>query len=258
MYTTIIHPIRLAFNLSINEYCVLDSIHMLCNNQKYGGWCIASKERIGKELSLSRQSVQTILKTLESKGLIERNETGAVRSLDEWNEVIANKEDHYMGFDGKVSKILSGPQKDKKTVCKESLQCVKKVDRGVKKVDTDCKESLHNNNNYNNNDNISTKVDREPAVSTRYGKENINKILIALRESVGIEAFADSRIERNIGKHVVSLLEKIGKEEFRRRLEYVLGDDFRRKNCNRIKYLYGELKSVPTKNIKPKVLIIKT
>ncbi len=100
---------------------------------------------------------------------------------------------------------------------------------------------------------ISSKEDTAKA-EIQYGKKEINEILDALKEHIGIEAFSDSSIERNIGKHIHNLYKKIGKEEFRRRLGYVLGDDFRRKNCNSIKYLYGQLKSVPVKNIKPHII----
>jgi len=50
-------------------------------------------------------------------------------------------------------------------------------------------------------------------------------------------------MQRNFGKHINSLLKKIGKEEFRQRLEIILKDSFKQKNCNSLKYLYGEMKS---------------
>ena len=96
---------------------------------------------------------------------------------------------------------------------------------------------------------------KEDKATPRKENKEITEMLMALKGTIGIDAFADSRIERNIGIHIVNLYQKIGREEFKRRLDYVLGDSFRRKNCNRIKYLYGELKSVP-KNIKPHCLTI--
>lgn len=86
-------------------------------------------------------------------------------------------------------------------------------------------------------------VSRRPP--SQYGNAEISKMLLALKKAIGIEAFADSVNERNIGRHLVNLCEKIGGEEFKRRLGYVLNDDFRRKNCNRIRYLYAEVKSAP-------------
>lgn len=78
--------------------------------------------------------------------------------------------------------------------------------------------------------------------------KDITLVLQFLKKVIGISAFADSANERNIGKHMVGLIKNIGKDEFIYRLEKILDDDFKRKNCNRIKYLYGELKAF----IKPK------
>lgn len=108
MYTTIIHPIRKAFNLSLHEYCVLDSVYLLSHNNKFGNWCIMSKKNIAEELDLSERTVFVILKTLIKKELIERSEKGYVRTTDMWNEVIANKHDWYIAFNGKESQFVSG------------------------------------------------------------------------------------------------------------------------------------------------------
>lgn len=71
----------------------------------------------------------------------------------------------------------------------------------------------------------------------------INKMLDALKKMVGVDDFKDSKTKRMFGKHFVDLLEKIGKEEFRKRLEGILSDDFKARNCNSLKYLYREMKS---------------
>jgi hypothetical protein len=75
-----------------------------------------------------------------------------------------------------------------------------------------------------------------------YGNENINKMLTALKDKIGIQAFVDSSIERNMAKHCVNLIGKIGKEEFVRRLDLLLADQFHYKNCNKIKYVYNNIK----------------
>lgn len=80
------------------------------------------------------------------------------------------------------------------------------------------------------------------ATPTEYGRKEINDMLVALKTKVGISAFVDSGIERNMAKHCVSLLGKIGKDEFVRRLEFLLNDPFHRKNCNKIKYIYNNIK----------------
>jgi len=71
----------------------------------------------------------------------------------------------------------------------------------------------------------------------------ISKMLEALKTKIGITDFADSSIERNLAKHCVGLLGKLGKDEFVRRLDLILQDDFKRKNCNRIRFVYSEIKA---------------
>lgn len=69
-------------------------------------------------------------------------------------------------------------------------------------------------------------------------------MLSSLCVSVGCKTFKESTaIQRQIGDKVVKLYESVGKPEFMERLKGILGDPFKRKNSNSIKYLYGELKS---------------
>lgn len=88
--------------------------------------------------------------------------------------------------------------------------------------------------------NKSTIVDSDKSV--QYGNEDINKMLIALKGKIGIQSFVDSTIERMIAKHCVDLMAKIGKDEFIYRLEALLKDSFHQKNCNKIKYVYNNIK----------------
>lgn len=103
MYTTIIHPLRKTYCLSINEYCVLEAIRGLANNTKYSGWCVMSQKRIANALDLSTRTIIRAYKKLEDVNLIEkRKETitdTAVRSADEWNEwFMADKADMLLGL----------------------------------------------------------------------------------------------------------------------------------------------------------------
>ena len=67
-YTTIIHPVRKEFKLSCNEYCVLDTIMRMQNNESH--WCYMSKETMAKDLDLSKQSVINIINSLIVKELV--------------------------------------------------------------------------------------------------------------------------------------------------------------------------------------------
>jgi phage replication O-like protein O len=86
-----------------------------------------------------------------------------------------------------------------------------------------------------------------------YGNAEINNMLLALKGKIQIDSFADSqKWERIYAKHCYTLLEKIGSTEFARRLDIILEDDFKHKNCNKIKYVYEQVKGFiePTQSIK--------
>lgn len=88
-FTTIQHDPRIRFELSNNDYCVCDAIYHLSHNPSGAvfGWCYARRETIGKFFGLSRQSVQTILKKLIDKKLIEiHEETRHIRTTSIWYE----------------------------------------------------------------------------------------------------------------------------------------------------------------------------
>lgn len=70
-YTTIIHPIRKHFNLSCNDYCVLDTIMRMQNNESH--WCYMSKDTMANDLDLSKQAVLNIITKLVEKELIVKN-----------------------------------------------------------------------------------------------------------------------------------------------------------------------------------------
>jgi hypothetical protein len=95
-------------------------------------------------------------------------------------------------------------------------------------------------------ENISKDISAEAGVETKKRKD-IDSMLIALKQTIGIEAFVDSRIERNMAKHCLGLLEKIGREEFKFRLASILDDDFLAKNCNKIKFVYNNIKGFKPK-----------
>lgn len=76
-----------------------------------------------------------------------------------------------------------------------------------------------------------------------YGNVEINGMLSALKARVGIDDFADtSKWSRVYAKNCLSLMHNLGKPEFIRRLDKLLEDDFHRKNCNKVKYIYYNIK----------------
>jgi hypothetical protein len=100
MYTTIIHPLRKMYNLSINEYCVLEAIKNLSNNKKYEGWCVLPQDKLAKALDLSVKTIQRSYKKLEEVGLATRRWSTkgdtAIRPSDEWNEWFMPEKAHLL------------------------------------------------------------------------------------------------------------------------------------------------------------------
>lgn len=124
-YTTIIHPVRKALHLSCNEYCVLDTILRMQNNDSH--WCYMSRETMADDLELSKQSILNILKGLITRGLVVKHEqTSHLRCVGDFKKML----DNYKEF---------GQDADHFTIGKESLP-----DQS-KKFTSSGKESLPNN-----------------------------------------------------------------------------------------------------------------
>ncbi len=89
-YTLVLHSARKHLGITINEYCLADSIHKLSGSRSaVPGWCYASKEQLGKSLGFSRQSIHSMINKLKHKELIEvQHETGYLRSTDLWRDTV--------------------------------------------------------------------------------------------------------------------------------------------------------------------------
>ncbi len=95
--------------------------------------------------------------------------------------------------------------------------------------------------------------------SEKKGKnENIDKMLLALCKHMGIDDFAStSKNKRFFGKHMHGLFEKLGKQEFLRRLDILRNDSFKGQRVNQIDFLYREMKGfVQPTNFKGKTVFI--
>jgi Meiotically up-regulated gene 113 len=84
--TTIVHAVRKLLKISTLEYCFLDTAMKLANSKKARtpGWCSEPKESLAKEFRITRSGVYRMIKRLEAKGLMERNEEGEIRSSKKW------------------------------------------------------------------------------------------------------------------------------------------------------------------------------
>lgn len=108
MYTTIVHPIRKALCLSMNEYAVLDSIYHLSNNTKYGGWAVISRQRLADDLDLSKRHIIRMIDTLITKGYVIRDETSKfLRATEIYCKMIQNKSEWAIADN--TNKLVSAP-----------------------------------------------------------------------------------------------------------------------------------------------------
>ncbi len=87
-FTTVHHPIREKFRLSLTAYAVIDSVHQLSHRPDHP-WCSQSKLEIAKFLDISERHVFRAVKDGINKGLIEKSTRGDLRSTDLWiNQVV--------------------------------------------------------------------------------------------------------------------------------------------------------------------------
>lgn len=150
MYNTIINPLRKALMLSTNEYIILDAIYHLSNNVKYGGWAIISKQKLAEEYDLTRRTIINIVKTLELKGLVIRDErTNFLRASEIYCDAIQNK-DKWIIASTSEQPFISGKVQDVKNLHTGSEKISQE---GVKNFHSGCEIISHNNNNNNNKDN---------------------------------------------------------------------------------------------------------
>jgi hypothetical protein len=77
-----------------------------------------------------------------------------------------------------------------------------------------------------------------------FGDEILNTMLSRLKLKVQIEDFRESQKEQRIWAHnLIRLNDKISPDEFDRRLDFILKDEFKRKHCNSLQFIYKEIKS---------------
>lgn len=275
------HALRRAYQLSLNEYGVLTEIYFLSHNTRYNGWCIKSKDNIAQTLDLSRDAVFRAIQKLEEKGLIEKNENRQLRTTDKFNSIVSARDGYALSIVTEDENVQTFTPSENKTTPPNSLKIrqstVLKSDSTPSEIKTPTVlKSDANITRINNKINNSSKeesaeleilegesIDSENVnqgndeIKREYGNQEINLLLAALKKQIGIDAFADSKVERFMAKHLLDLGARIGREEFSKRLRWILDDAFKRKNCNRIRYLYAEMKSfIPIKQNKGGVVFI--
>lgn len=249
------HLLRKSYSLSLNEYAVLCEIYYLSHNEKFNGWCIKSKVNIAKTLDLTDRTVFRAIEVLIEKELIKKNDRGDLRPTDKWTSTLAERHNLAFGVktDEETIQSASGDFLQQTTtqgtydkmsypMTNSQNEPRQNVIPPMTKCHTNNNIKYKQDNNILPKGNISELEEAELLEEKEFGNPEINRILKTLKERIGIEAFADYQNERNFALHLIRLGRKLGGQEFSRRLDIIVNDGFKRKNCNRIRYLYQELK----------------
>jgi hypothetical protein len=88
-FTVVLHQVREELDLSMSSYAVLDSIHTLSHSNHDYVWCTMSKEEIGKFLGLSRRTIFNAVTEGLTKGLLEKNDRGDLRTTLKWVDTVS-------------------------------------------------------------------------------------------------------------------------------------------------------------------------
>lgn len=202
---------------------------------------------LAEESGLSIQSIRTAIKHLKSTGEITDKITNKFRI------VTVTKYNEYQDPNRRANRQLTDNQQ---TTNRQESAAYKERARRTIKQEEQYNNFIDNSPSENERAQEPDELKKEKlplsdslvappvpaAPPLQYGNEEINSMLLALKGKIGIDSFADGqKWERIYGKHCVTLLHKLGKNEFVRRLESLLEDSFHQKNCNRIKYVYNQI-----------------
>ena len=210
------------------------------NNEKQickRGQVLTGRKKLARVSGVNENKVERILKYLESEQQIEQQKTTKFRLI-----TIKNYNQY----------------QDKKQ--QNEQQVNNKRTTSEQQVNTN-----NNDNNYNNDNNISKDIQKsdksikkdilvlmesEPKEKSsakkenvEYGNAEVNQMLGTIKELLFLEDFKETKkMQRNLGKHLVNLKNKLGQEEFRDRFLILGKDQFHLKNMGSLQYLYKQIK----------------
>ena len=96
-YTVILHHPRKQLGLTINEYCLADTVHKLSGNRSIvPGWCYAAKDSLADGISITRRGIHKMINRLKEKGILQVHEgTGYLRTTEIWRETVEISKDKF-------------------------------------------------------------------------------------------------------------------------------------------------------------------
>ncbi len=129
-------------------------------------------------------------------------------------------------------------------ITKREIRLTKTITDHIQKCNPTVSKNVRDNNTSINNNSKELQWPVKNDVKIEYWNTEINAVLDLLYRAVWIDEFKESKWwQRIYWKHMVEFIKKNWKEEFIKRLKWILEDSFKQKNCNSIKFLYNEIKS---------------
>lgn len=193
MYTTIVHPLQKAYNLSITEYCVLEAIRNGQNLEKTDYWCVYSQQKMSEAFGVSKAWVNTCYKKLEAKELVKRRRNNSrdtgIRVADEWAEWFSPTFDKYLLYlkNNHVELTTGNLGELKKEVVNKvdylEQRRSTKLTTVVNKVNQSSKQSLPNTNIYPKD--TLTKETRNFIPKEKVNKDSLYKRVEVFKNNLG-------------------------------------------------------------------------
>lgn len=220
-YTRIFDHVRRKYELSANEYIIIDLISRL---SKRKGYCWASREWLADQIGVSRQGVHKIIQRLIDRGLLAKTHSKKlITNIDTWD----------METDGMIvtDETPEQPETHSNDVNKvdKGVNLVDKgvnlVDENVNKVDMQSKQSLHNISNtledtLNKHNNIM------PEISTGDWTEVKDFYTDKLKSLMSVPPVLDNRFWSKFTKFVKPAFDTWGKDKTIEALEGFCRDEF--------------------------------
>ena len=184
---------------------------------------ITSIEHLSLETWLSRQQIRTAIQKLKDTWEITHYST------NEYTTLALNNWEAYNTQDNK--RITNEQQTNNKRITTTNKNNKEYKDNKENNTDTDISKDIWS-------------TDLAIEEPKEYWNTEINQILLLLKQTVWCDDFKESQQwQRKYWKHFLNLWSKIWNDEFWKRLQWILSDKFKSKNCNSLKYLYDQMKS---------------
>lgn len=212
---------------------ILQTIYMwMCKFSNENGTCFPSQKKLSECSWTSIDSCRRYLKELEEMWILRRE-----RRYSDWQEITSM---YYLVVGGSSQQVPPSTDQPPPSSQQGGVVAHSREGPSTKRDGTKPTELNPLELNILSKDNIEVTTSE----ITEYWKKEINETLEMLRKAVWVTDFKESiQWQRRYAKNIFDLWSSIWREEFIDRLKAILSDKFKAQNCNKLAYLYGELKS---------------